>query len=80
VAFPPSSPDLTPKGFFQWSHIKALISSSPVDSKEDCIARIIKSAATIRQQPSNFECTRQSLLLWRRLYIEAGGHTFEHLL
>jgi len=80
VPWPPSSPDLTPKGFVLWSHIKALIYSSPVDSKEDFIARIVKAEVTTRQQPSNFECTCQSLLPQRRLYIEVGGSIFEHLL
>lgn len=45
--WPPSSPYLTEKFFFLWSHIKALVYSSPVDSEEDFIARIIRAAATI---------------------------------
>jgi len=80
---------LLTKGFYLWSHIKALIYSSPTDSEEDFIARIVKvaapsgsdpQAATIRQRPSNFEYTRQSLLLRHNLYLEVGGHTFEHAL
>ena len=32
--------------FFLWGHIKALIYTSPADSKEDLIARIVEVAAT----------------------------------
>jgi len=65
---------------FLRSHIKALIYMSPVDSGEDLIARIIEAASTITQQPGIFERTHQSLLRRRRLCIEVGGRTFEHLL
>jgi hypothetical protein len=48
--------------FFLLGHIKALTYMLPVDSEEALMARIIKAAATIRQQPGTFECTHQSLL------------------
>jgi hypothetical protein len=66
----PRSPDLTPMDFFLLGHIKALIYMLPVDSEEHLMARIIKAAATIRQQPGTFECTHQ---FW--LCIEVGGCT-----
>jgi hypothetical protein len=53
--------------FFLWSHIKALIYMSAVDSEEDLIARIYEVAAAIRQQPGIFERKRQSLLRRCRL-------------
>ena len=56
MAWPPRSPDVTPMNFFLWDHIKALIYTSPVDSEEDFIARIVEAATYI------FERTRQSLL------------------
>jgi hypothetical protein len=59
---------------------KALIYTSPFDSEEDLIARIVEAAATIRQQPGIFECTSQTLLLRCRLRIEVGGRTCEYLL
>jgi hypothetical protein len=46
--------------FALWSHIKALIYTSPVDSEEDLIAHIVEAAATLRQQPGIFERTRVS--------------------
>ena len=45
MAWPSRSPDLTPKDFFLWGHIKALIYMLPVDSEEDLIARIVEVAA-----------------------------------
>jgi hypothetical protein len=62
---------------FLWGHIKTLIYTSPVDSEDDFIARIVEAAATIRQKPGIFGRTRQSLLR-RRLCAEVGGRTFEH--
>jgi len=80
MAWPPRSPDLTPINLFLWGHIKALNYTSPVNSVKDLLARIVEPSATIRQQPGIYERTRQSMLLRRRLRIEVGGRTFEHLL
>ena len=79
MAWPPKSADLIPIHFFLCDHIKALIIMSPVDSKEDFIARIVKAAATIRKKPGIFE-SHQSLQCRRQLCIEIGGRMFEHLL
>jgi hypothetical protein len=49
--------------FFPWGHTKALIYTSPVDSEEEFIARIVDAAVTIRQQPGIFEHTHQSAAL-----------------
>jgi hypothetical protein len=53
VAWPPRSPDLTPMEFFLCGQIKNSIFTSPVDSEDDLIARIVKAASTITQQPGN---------------------------
>ena len=76
----PREPDLTSVDFFLWGHIKALIYTSPVDSEEDLIARVVETAVTIRQRPGIFERTRQILLRRCVLCIEVGGRKFEHLL
>jgi len=65
--------------FFLWDHIKPLNYTSPFDSEEDLIARIVEAAATIRQYSGIFEGTRQILLRRYRLCIEVGGRKFEHL-
>jgi len=80
IAWPATSPDLTPMDFFLWGNIKALIYMLSIDFEEDLIARIVEAAATIRQQPGIFKCTRQSLQHRCRLCIEVGGHTLEQLL
>jgi len=66
--------------FFLWGHIKVVIYTSPCDSEEDRIARILETATTFRQQPGILERTSHSLLRRCRLYIEVGGRTYEHLL
>ena len=63
MAWPPRSPDLTLMDSFLWDHIKALIYMSPVECEEHLSARSAEAAATIRQQPSIFERSRQSPLL-----------------
>ncbi len=45
VAWPPRSPDLNPLDFFLWGHMKALVYETPVESKENLVARI--HAATV---------------------------------
>jgi len=60
MAWPPKSPDFTPMDFVLWSHTKALIYTSPVDSEGDLIACIVGAAATLRQQSGIFERTRVS--------------------
>jgi len=47
MAWPPRSPDVTPMVFFPWSHIEVLIYTSPVDSEEDLIVRIVEAAGTL---------------------------------
>jgi len=74
MTWPSRSPDLTPLDYFLWGYIKALINTSPVDSEDDLIARIVEAAATW-----HFERTRQSLLRRCRLCIEVGDRTFENL-
>ena len=69
-----------PNGLLPMGPQQPLIYTSPVDSEEDFIARIVEAAATIRQQPSIFERSRQSPLHRCPLCIEVGDRTCEHLL
>ena len=80
MAWPPKSPDFTLLNFSLWGHITTLIGTSPFDSEDGLIVRIVEAAATIRRQPDIFERTRQSLLRRCRLFIEACDRMFEHLL
>jgi len=80
MTWPLRSPDFTPMNLFLWGHIKALNYTSAVNSVKDLLARIVELSATIRQQPGISERTRHSMLLRRRLCVEVGGRTFEHLL
>ena len=44
MAWPSTSPDLTPMDFFLYGHIKVLIFTLPVYSKEDLIASIFEGS------------------------------------
>jgi hypothetical protein len=55
VAWPPRLPDLTSFEFFLWGCMKNFIYSSPVESEENLVARIVEVAATLRQKPGIFE-------------------------
>jgi hypothetical protein len=61
VHWPPRSPDLTPLDL--WLYMQNLLYSSPVNSEEDLIFRIVEAAATIRRKTGIVESTRQFLLL-----------------
>jgi hypothetical protein len=80
MVWPPRPPYLTPMDFSLWGHVKSLIFTSPVDSEEGLIARIVEAAATIRQEPGTFGHIRLSMPGRCRLHIEVVDRTFEHLL
>ena len=62
MAWPPRSPDFTPLVFFPLGLHETLIYLSPVNSKEDLIARIVDAVATIRQADGIFARKRNYLL------------------
>ena len=57
----------------------SLVYTSPVDSEEDRIARIVEAAVAIRQQLA-FLSAHVSLCCVVFAGIAVGGRTFEHLL
>jgi hypothetical protein len=60
--------------------MKTLMHSSPVDSEDNLIFRIVETATTVQQKPGIFERTRKSVLRRCLLCTGAGGRTFGHLL
>ncbi|GBN55037.1 hypothetical protein AVEN_138553-1 [Araneus ventricosus] len=79
VPWPPRSPDLSSLDYFLWGHLKNLVSTTPVDSDEDLVARISVTAAPVacvREIPGIFECVRQSLHRRCRACITVGGRNF----
>ena len=52
VVWPPKSPDLTPCYFFLWGYMKSLVFKTPVETRQELIARILwEAATTIRGKP-----------------------------
>jgi hypothetical protein len=56
--------------------VKALIYTSPIDSEEEFIARIVEAAGTIRQQRGIFKRTHQSLLRRWHTYTVHTVHIY----
>lgn len=80
VDWPARSPDLTPLDFGLWGHIKSLVYSSPVESEEDLLARILAACQTIQDMPGIFENMRRSLVRRCHLCINNRGGIFEQFL
>ncbi|KAJ8892193.1 hypothetical protein PR048_004773 [Dryococelus australis] len=80
VAWPLRSPDLTPMDLFIWEHVKSVVYSVPVATRQELVERIFAACDQQRQRPDIFATVRQSL---QRCCTECsmiqGGH-FEHLL
>ncbi|GFY06049.1 uncharacterized protein TNCV_3863531 [Trichonephila clavipes] len=54
VNWPAHSPDLSYLEFFFWGRMKSLVYTSPVDSDEALVARIVVVAGEIREMPGVF--------------------------
>ncbi|EZA56703.1 hypothetical protein X777_02307, partial [Ooceraea biroi] len=81
VAWPPRSPDLNPCDFFLWGYMKSLVFTTPVDTREELIARIEQAAATVRGRPvSLLRATTESWLRRAQLCLEHNGDNFEQFL
>lgn len=80
VAWPPRSPDLTPMDFFLWGHVKSVVYSTPVATRQELVERIFAAFDQLRQTPDILAGVRQSLLRrCTQCNVLQGGH-FEHLL
>ena len=70
MAWPSTSPDLTPMDFFLYGHIKVLIFTLPVYSKEDLIASIFEGSnlaylsAYVGLCCVVFGCVSRSVYFW----------------
>ena len=54
TAWPARSPDLTCLDFFLWGYMKSMVYETDIDSEEDLVARIVSTAAEIRETPGIF--------------------------
>lgn len=76
--WPPRSPDLTPLDFYLWGQIKNEVYASPVQNKEQLIARVRDGFRNLNAEQVRKATTTE---LRRRIMIclERNGDHFEHL-
>jgi hypothetical protein len=80
IAWPPRSPDLTPPDFWLWGHIKTLVYTTPVDTRDDLITRIRGAVDTINATPDTFAHVRRNMLQRCTACVANGGRHFENTL
>lgn len=73
IAWPPRSPDLTPMDFYLWGHLKTLVYSSPVDTREELLQRITFHCDVIRNNAGLLWRVQQSSLRRARECIRVHG-------
>lgn len=75
IAWPPRSPDLTPLDFYLWGHLKTLVYSTPVESREELLRRITFHCDQIRNNVGLLWRVQQSSIRRARECIRLhGGH------
>ena len=79
IAWPPRSPDLTPLDFYLWGHLKDLVYSAEIQTREQLVQRIEDAAIVIRQQLQEINMAAEVRKRLQRCLIENGGH-IENLL
>lgn len=79
VSWPPRSPDLNPLDFFFWGHLKELVYSTPVNTREELLLRITRYSNQIRNNPGMlFQVQRENIRRIRKCIDVRGAH-IEHL-
>jgi hypothetical protein len=80
VQWPPRSPDLTPLDFCLWGWMKSEVYKENVNTRDELVARIMKSAALVKQERQDDirRATRTSVKRFEKR-IEIDGGIFEHL-
>lgn len=73
IAWPPRSPDLTPMDFYLWGHLKTLVYSSPVHTREELLQRITFHCDVIRNNAGLLWRVQQSSIRRARECIRIHG-------
>lgn len=80
LPWPPRSPDLNPLDFFLWGHLKSLVYSTPVNTREELVHRIIMCSNVLKN--NNLQMlsrVKQRVLKNFRTCIQVRGAHIEHL-
>lgn len=78
--WPPRSPDYNPLDFYVWGHLKSLVYSNEINSRDELWRKIQNAANFIRGQNNIFFDVRKSFIKRIRKGIEVGGGHIEHLI
>lgn len=73
IAWPPRSPDFNPLDFFLWGHLKTLVYSTPVDTRENLLERVNFHCNEIRNNVGALWRVQQSSILRARECIRLEG-------
>lgn len=76
--WPPRSPDLTPLDFYLWGHIKSLVYSAPIQTKEQLIQRIRDAFQNLDPQQIR-QATGDAVHKRLLKCLNANGGHIEHL-
>lgn len=80
VAWPARSPDMTPLDFYFWGHMKQLVYSTPIESREELLQKVIAAANQIRNDSDVLKRTTRSVALRATICIDENGGHFEQLI
>jgi hypothetical protein len=79
IAWPPTSPDLTPLDLFIWELIKEIVHKTKVRTGVKLLRRIMNASAYILEHSETMQRVVNSSLKRARLCIENRGRRFEQL-
>lgn len=80
VAWPARSPDLTPLDFYLWGHMKQLVYSTPIQTREELMQKIIAAGNQIRENRDVLRRTTRSVAVRAVVCLEENGGHFENLI
>ena len=78
--WPPRTPECNPLDFYFWGHMKTLVYSHEVYSREELWQQIVNSANFIANQPNIFFKVRRSFIERIDKLLEVNRSHIEHLL
>lgn len=79
-AWPPRSPDLTVLDYYLWGHMKQIVYSEEVNTREELRQRIVEASNQIRNDGETIRKAVRHLLVRCRKCIEVGGGHIENLI
>lgn len=79
VLWPPRSPDLNPLDFYFWGHLKEVVYSTPVNTREELLARITQHSNEVRNNAGILFAVQRENIRRLRKCIEVRGAHIEHL-